>query len=155
MAVTDPAPTIWAKVQQIADSIEGHISAFVAKAKAALGWAGEELPKLEEVLKTVMAVSAAAFPEVGALNAFLTAVDKAVLWAEGMIKTTAGVVMLPAEAAGIGATVAGPALPGEKLAIAQQQVEALHPDVESNVVNMHIEAAVAKLNSAQATPGAT
>jgi hypothetical protein len=155
MAVTDPAPTIWAKVQQIADSIEGHISGFFTKAKAALGWAGQELPKVEKMLTVVAAVTAAAFPEAGAAEAFMLTVEKAVQWAESMIKTTAGVVMQPSEAAAIGAEVAGPALPAEKLAIAKQQVNNLHPDVEANVVNLHVEAAVAAVNSGQATPAAT
>jgi hypothetical protein len=149
MAVNDPAPTIWAKVQQITDSIEGHISSFFSHVKAALGWAGQELPKVEKMLTVVAAVTAAAFPEALAAEAFMTTVMGAVKFAEGMIKTTAGVVMQPSEAANIGAVVAGPALPGEKFAVAKQQVQNLHPGIEDNVINLHLEAAVAQVNSGQ------
>lgn len=155
MAINDPAPTIWAKVQQITSSLEAHISSFFTKAKAALGWAGQELPKVEKMLTVVAAVTAAAFPEAAAAEAFMTTVEKAVQWAEGMIKTTAGVVMQPAEAAAIGAVVAGPALPGEKRSLAMQQIVDLHPGVEANVVNLHMEAAVAQVNSGQIAPAAT
>lgn len=152
MAVTDPAPNIWAKVQQVAKSIEEHVSGLFLHVKGALGWAGQELPKVEKMLTVVAAVTAAAFPEAAAAEAFMLSVEKAAKWAESMIKTTAGVVMQPAEAAAIGAGVAGPALPAEKHAVAKQQVINLHPGVEENVVNLHLEAAVAAVNSGQAAP---
>lgn len=150
MAITDPAPTLWAKVQQIGASIQSHVASFLTVAKRALGWVEAETPQLEGVLNTIIAASTVFFPEASALESFLRTVESAVKWAEPMVKTAGGVIMQLQEANAIGAQVASKATPDEKYDAAFAQIKDLHPDVPDNIINMHIEPKVAQVNAEKA-----
>lgn len=150
MAVTDPAPTIWAKLQQVAKSIRAHVQDFLDEAKAAIGWAAEETPKLEETLTTVTAALTCFFPQAGVLESFLLDVENAVKFAEPLVKTAEGVVMQLDQANAENATVVGRASSAEKHAVAVQMIADANPGTPANIINLAIEPKVAQVNSSAA-----
>lgn len=132
-----------AKVAEIYDAFVADLGSIKAEAVTILGVVDEEVPSLLSMLGTFGAVIAAAFPGGTGVSSFLTEVEAAVKWGDGLVKTIEGVLMPAAEAQAINAQVSPTAPTGAEV---QQAVSARltqsFPSVPTSAVNMAIEAQV-------------